>query len=245
MCVYCTKNVHLFGYKCTGVSDPNPYPNPNPHTTPYPNHNRIIASNTSGPRPHTHLNTVCLLSDALTSLFCILSYLVLSCLGLPSSWNSLQTEHTHTVCSVCNELQEERSPRQDKIKWTHLLSFLSMHAYSNTTFNMQGNSCVHFPKARFIFVCTRSLISSTGLFLLAGPALFMKSNSSYTQIWNELVLSFVSFLISLDLFLLYLVLSCLILSGSSFFVKFRYKPSTRIRCARFCWDLLLHSLAVI
>ena len=82
MCVYCTKNVHLFGYKCTGVSDPNPYPYPNPHTTPYPNHNRIIALNTSGPRPHTHLNTVCLLSDALTSLFCILSYLVLSCLGL-------------------------------------------------------------------------------------------------------------------------------------------------------------------
>jgi len=67
MCVYCTKNVHLFGYKCTGERDPNPYPNPNPHTTPNPYHKRIIASNTSGPRPHTHLNTVCLLSDGLTS----------------------------------------------------------------------------------------------------------------------------------------------------------------------------------
>ena len=136
--------------KCApGLVNPNPYPNHNPHTTPNPNHNRIIASNTSGPRPHTHLNTVCLLSDALTSLFCILSYLVLSCLGLPSSWNSLQSEHTHTVCSVCNELQEERSPRQDKIKCTHLLSFLSMHAYSNTTFNMHINVHIWYYKCAF------------------------------------------------------------------------------------------------
>ncbi len=107
MCIY--YNLH-----------PNLNPNPNPHTdpnpNPYPNHKRISASNTSRPRPHTHLNTICLLSAALSFICCLVfwltpcllsaalsivllsqDYLVLSCLGLLSYLCALPKSSIH-IC---------------------------------------------------------------------------------------------------------------------------------------------------